>query len=125
MADDGDDNESVADDNEDNLTVEPDDIFVIAPALTDSEVIDYHTVSGSKLYRAATQKLTEPFNVTTPDLKTFMTDFGDRARFSGWRDILDIPKDLTDPDIAGRETTHVLMHYGCITLNQVRDHALS
>jgi hypothetical protein len=79
------------------------------------------TVSGSKLYRAA-----EPFNVTAADLKPFLTDIGDRARFSGWRDVLAIPKDLDDPDIAGRDsTTNLLTHYGCITLKQVRDHALS
>jgi hypothetical protein len=118
-------NESVAED--DNLSVvDPDDIFAIAPALTDSAVIDYRTVSGSKLYRAATQKLAEPFNVTASDLKPFLTDFGDRARFSGWRDVLAIPKDLDDPDIAGRDSTNLLtQHYGCITLKQVRDHALS
>jgi hypothetical protein len=61
-AQDENENESVAED--DNLTVvNPEDIFAIAPALTDSAVIDYRTVSGSKLYRAATQKLAEPFKL--------------------------------------------------------------
>jgi hypothetical protein len=124
MADAQNENESVAED--DNLTVvDPEDIFAIAPALTDSAVIDYRTVSGSKLYRAATQKLAEPFNVTAAELKPFLHGIGDRARFSGWRDVLAIPKDLDDPDIAGRDTTNLLTQYGCLTLKQVRDHALS
>jgi hypothetical protein len=94
MADNDDDNDGTVDDN---LTVEPDDIFAITPALTDAEVIDDRRVSGSKLYRAATQKLPDPFNVTAAgDLKTFMNKFGNRARFSGWRDILEIPKNLND-----------------------------
>jgi len=69
MADDQ-DNEGVANEEvaqAENVEVDPpdddEDIFAIAPALTGSQVIDYRTVSGSKLYRAATQKLTEPFGV--------------------------------------------------------------
>jgi hypothetical protein len=60
-------NESVAED--DNLSVvDPDDIFAIAPALTDSAVIDYRTVSGSKLYRAA--RLRNSLNRSTSPLLT-------------------------------------------------------
>jgi hypothetical protein len=123
MADVQDENESVVED--DNLSVvDLDDIFAIAPALADSAVIGYRTVSGSKLYRAATQKLAEPFNVTAAELKQFLHGIGDRARFSGWRDVLAIAKDLDDPDIKGSETVNLLTHYGCITLKPVRDHAL-
>jgi hypothetical protein len=126
MADAQDENENESVAEEDNLTVvDPDDIFAIAPALMDSAVINYHTVSGSKLYRAAIQKLAEPFNVTSAGLKPFLRDIGDRARYNGWGDILAVPKDLDDPDIAGRDTTDLLTQYGCISIKQVRDHALS
>jgi hypothetical protein len=70
MADVEDENENKSVAEDDNLSVvDPDDIFAIAQAVTDSAVIDYRTVSGSKLYRAATHKLAEPFNVSASDLK--------------------------------------------------------
>ena len=96
--------------------------FALAPGLVDNNPIDYSTSEGAKLFKAATAALKDEFDCSTSNLKTFLSSIGDRSGQHGWDDILEIPEDLNVPNPVTHE---LLTEYGRITLDQVRDHAMT
>jgi hypothetical protein len=66
--------------------------FSLSPALVNTSVIDYNTTAGAKLYTAATHKLTTEYDLSSDGVKLFLKQLGDPVLFSGWTDILNIPK---------------------------------
>jgi hypothetical protein len=93
--------------------------FSLSPALASTTVIDYNTNAGAKLFAAATCKLTTDFDLSSNGLKLFLTQLADRARFSGWTDILMISQ------VIGAEhevLINLVTHHGMLSLEQVRAH---
>ena len=87
--------------------------FALAPALISDQFIDYSTVAGQKLFKAATEPLKVTFDCTPENLQLFIEGVKDKARIYGWMDSLftigDDDKDLLD-------------QYGEIELSEIRAH---
>lgn len=95
--------------------------FALAPALVGTDVIDYSTSAGSKLYKSACETLPHTFDCSPAGMKVFLSDIQDRAMANGWDDILGIPVDPNDLTVRA----HLCDSYGLVTLQQVRAHAAS
>jgi len=96
--------------------------FALAPSLTNEDIIDYTTAEGAKLYCAAIEALPgDAFNCKPHGIKVFLSTLKDQAIRSGWMHILMIPQDADEPD---EDLTNLLYNYGCLTLQQVQDHAV-
>jgi hypothetical protein len=90
--------------------------FALAPALVDNDVIDYSTAAGAKLYAKATEPLKDLYDGNESDLGLFLQQVRTRAEVFGWNHILAVPPDLANPD----ETVDLILHYGELSLEQVR-----
>jgi hypothetical protein len=94
--------------------------FALAPGLIDhADVVNYGTREGQKLFEMATKPIKDEFNLDHAGLFGFLEQISDRAKTSGWNEILRIPPDLNDID----EGVDLIARYGSITLDQVRAHA--
>jgi hypothetical protein len=90
--------------------------FVLAPGLINhANVIDYSTREGQKLWDMAIQPLKDEFALDHTSLPAFLGQLVDRAKTSGWVDILAIPPDITDVN----QVIDLPTRYGNITLEQV------
>ena len=96
--------------------------FALHPADAIQLVIDLTTHEGIKLYQNATRSFYSPedfFNCEAPGLHRFLMEVEGRASRFGWRDtILEIPNDIANP-LGG--TRNLLMHYGELSLEHLRD----
>lgn len=91
--------------------------FALAPALVGADQpMDYSTRAGQHLYATATTELPYKFNGKETSLPAFLQAVRDRSSQSGWDDIFEITTD------AGPR--NLLVHYGEITIENVRADAL-
>jgi len=89
--------------------------------LVNQDTIDYTTSDGIKLWKAGIEPLQkEPFTLEAHSFKVFLTSLADQAITCSWGNILNVPNNVAVP--AG-PTQSILMHYGQVTLDQVRAHA--
>ena len=97
-------------------------IFSLAPALYDAGIIDYSTPRGQKLYKAATDKLQEElFHVDAKGVHSFLTALADKAQTYGWETILNIPRDINQPQ---DDLIDLCSNYGELTVEQISAHVL-
>ena len=122
-----------AEEAEDEVMVEEDDVeedaplapggFALTPARAIQGVLDLRTKSGIKIYETATAPLPgEPFNCKPDGLPLFLQNVKHRARRQGWQGfagILEIPRDLA-VGIEVPDTDNLLDHYGEITIERIR-----
>jgi hypothetical protein len=95
--------------------------FALAPALVNpGQLIDYSTPGGAKIYTKATSSLADNgYDLSSADLKTFLSAFDDRIVESGWEEIFSIPED----PVAAPPILHMLTDdYGIITMEQINAH---
>jgi len=96
--------------------------FALASVLANEDIINYTTAEGGKLYCTAIEALSgDAFNCKPHGIKVFLSTLKDQAIRSGWMHILMIPQDADEPD---EDLTNLLYNYGCLTLQQVQDHAV-
>ena len=72
--------------------------FALTPALATNQIIDYSQPSGAKLFKAATEKLTTPFDGSSENLPLFLAQLRDRAVVYDWLPLLLIPKNGLEED---------------------------
>jgi len=100
---------------------QPNYVFALSPALINLGPIDYLTSEGIKLWRGTTEPLAkELFTLDPHQFKLFLSTLTKRTMVYGWENILNIPVDMA---VQARPTYSLLMHYGQVTLQQVKDHA--
>jgi hypothetical protein len=89
-----------------------------------TNVIDYTTTAGQKLWNNATDKLSvELFDCESEGLRDFLELIRARSEVMGWSlSVLSIPVDVNDN--LG-DTQDFLSHYGEINLGHCREHALT
>ena len=105
--------------------VAPPPVFALTPALVNQGVVDYSSSEGMKVFKAATSELNHenPFNCAADELRSFLGLIADRARDNGWdQGILTVPDDNANPLGPAK---NLLQHYGEITLDHVREYALT
>ena len=91
--------------------------FALARALVGAgQPMDYSTRAGQHLYATATTGLPYKLNGKETSLPAFLQAVRDRLAQSGWDDIFEITTD------AGPRS--LLVHYGEITIENVRAEAL-
>lgn len=98
--------------------------FALTPAEAITDVIDFLSASGGKLYRAATQKLDdEPFDCSTERLHAFLDQINDRSTRYGWiNTILHMhAKGANDPD----PEVYLIDSFGQVSMTYVREHVLT
>jgi hypothetical protein len=96
--------------------------FALAPGLINhANVIDYSTREDQKLWDMAIKPLKDEFALDHTSLPAFLGQLVDRAKTSGWVDILAIPPDIEDIN----QVIDLPTRYGNITLEQVQAHALT
>ena len=72
--------------------------FALTPGQATNAMIDYTTAEGTKLYKAATTKLSDDlYNCKAMTLRDMLSTFSDRAMEFGWEMVLDIPQDVANP----------------------------
>ena len=95
-------------------------IFALSPGLADhTDVINYRTREGQKLYEMSIKSLKDEFNLDHGSLYGFLEQLNDRVRTSGWTEITLVPPDLNHIDVV----VDLIARYGNISLEQVRAHA--
>jgi hypothetical protein len=98
--------------------------FSLSPGMATTNVIDYTTTAGQKLWNNATDKLSvELFDCESEGLRDFLELIRARSEVMGWSlSVLSIPVDVNDN--LG-DTQDFLSHYGEINLGHCREHALT
>jgi hypothetical protein len=98
--------------------------FSLLPGMATTNVIDYTTTAGQKLWNNATDKLSvELFDCESEGLRDFLELIRARSEVMGWSlSVLSIPVDVNDN--LG-DTQDFLSHYGEINLGHCREHALT
>lgn len=94
--------------------------FALTPALATNQVIDYSQPAGAKMFKAATEKLTTPFDGSSENLPLFLAQLRDRAVVYDWLPLLLIPKNGLEED-----TKDLIESYGELTYKDVKDHAMT
>jgi hypothetical protein len=98
-------------------------VFALTPALYNTRVIDYSTQSGIKIFNKSVEKLQDtPFDIDADGLHSFLNAVQERADSFGWEHILMVPKDILFPD---EDHTSLTRNFGELSMEQVRDHALT
>jgi hypothetical protein len=97
-------------------------VFAEAPGLMSSNIIDYGSTQGAKLFIAATKELPAKFDGKSKNLKPFLSAIHDRSIDHGWNRILVVPSNLA---VTGSPSYHLLTQYGKLSLAQVSTHALT
>jgi hypothetical protein len=67
--------------------------FALTPALANREVLDYNDPANTKLFKAATEKLSIEFDCNSEILPLFLAQLRDRTAAYDWLALLLIPKD--------------------------------
>jgi hypothetical protein len=99
--------------------------FSLSPGMATTNIIDYTTTAGQKLWNNATDKLSvELFDCESEGLRDFLELIRARSEVMGWSlSVLSIPVDVNDNL---RDTQDFLSHYyGEINLGHCREHALT
>ena len=94
--------------------------FALSPGLLGNTPIDYTSSEGAKLYKTATAALQSEFDFTSENLKVFLAQLKRRSEAHGWKDMLQVPRDMNAPL---ENLQHLIDSYGTITLENVRAHA--
>ena len=68
-------------------------IYALHPALAQTNIIDYSTSEGVKIYRQATAPLATKFDLSGAKVSLFLTQLSARAVASGWLGICSINDD--------------------------------
>ena len=92
-----------------------------------NNVLDYSTPEGRKHYDRATEKLNEvKFDYQADNLRSFLEDLARRANIFGQSEpgvgILQIPKDLQDPNLGYCD---ILSNYGEVDFDHLKQHELT
>ena len=92
--------------------------FALTPAQANTEVIDFNDPAGTKLFKAATEKLAIEFDCSTESLPLFLAQLRDRAAIFDWLALLLVPK-------GGNEemTKDLIESYGELSYEDVKRHA--
>ena len=90
--------------------------FALSPALANQGVIDYTTSMGAKIRKAAIEPLDVPFDGKSANLQTFLKQVQDRARDSGWNDILTI----SDQAAENPQNRNLITQHRMLTIENVR-----
>jgi len=99
---------------------QPNIVFTLSLALINLGPINYSTSEGIKLWKGATKPLAkELFTLEPHQFKLFLSTLTERTMVYGWENILNIPVNAA---VQAGPTNSLLMHYGQVTLQQVKDH---
>ena len=100
--------------------------FALAPGLGSADVLDFTTAEAKDIFKYSTKGLysdtEQKFDGSADNLQTFLFQLKVRADSFGWAEhsrILDINVDIG----ATNERRNLLLNYGTITVDQVREHA--
>ena len=98
--------------------------FSLSPGMATTNVIDYSTTAGQKVWTNAIDKLSdELFDCESEGLRDFLELIRARSEVMGWsQSVLSIPVDVNNN--LG-DTQDFLSHYGEIDLGHCREHALT
>jgi hypothetical protein len=66
--------------------------FALTPALANREVLDFNNPADTKLFKAATEKLSVDYDCDSENLPLFLAQLRDRAAVYDWWALLLIPK---------------------------------
>ena len=85
--------------------------FALAPALTTTDVIDYNTAAGAKIFSKASAALPTTFSLEAPNTRVLLEQVLLRGTTYGWDNVLSVP---TGP--AGNQVNrNMLTHHAQIT----------
>jgi hypothetical protein len=88
--------------------------FALTPALANREVLDFNDPADTKLFKAATEKLSIDYDCDLENLPLFLAQLRNRAAVYDWLTLLLIPK-------AGNEemTKDLIKSYGELTILRI------
>jgi hypothetical protein len=92
--------------------------FALTPALANREVLDYNDPADTKLFKAATEKLSIDYDCDSESLPLFLAQLRDRAAVYDWLALLLISK-------AGNKemTKDLIESYGELNYEDVKRHS--
>ena len=95
----------------------PEPIFALSPALATRGIIDYNSRTGERIYTSATKELdATKYDGEAQGLMPFLELLEERTTNFGWdKSIMLIP-------MRNGDSKNLLMEYGTITLEQIREH---
>jgi hypothetical protein len=92
--------------------------FALTPALANREVLDYNDPSDTKLFKAATEKLSIEYDCDSENLPLFLAQLRDRAAVYDWLALLLVPKDGNE-----EMTKDLIESYGELSYEDVKRHS--
>lgn len=95
----------------------PQAIFALTPSGIVQGFIDYSTREGQRLYETAKAPLEDKFDCKPELLRQFVESFRKRAISADWLPTLQVPVNGFNHDLTE--------HYGLLTFDQIRAHAIS
>lgn len=95
-------------------------LFALSPAQAVRGPIDYQSKLGGQIYKEGIERLScNKFDCQASNLKVFLQCLKDKACRCGWQDILNIPRDLAQPN---DDLLDLIDHYGEIELTHLKRH---
>ena len=73
--------------------------FGISPALAQSDILDYSSSFGSKIFSKATEPLPTTFSIEKPNLRVLINELQVRSETFGWNSLLTISTSLDENQI--------------------------
>lgn len=91
-------------------------LFSVAPT-SNGKILDFSDRNDVRTYEAGIKEFYDKFDIDTSNLNSFIVALANKSQRTGWNSIMEIPKDLNDPD-AG--TDNLLEKYGIVSLSRVK-----
>jgi hypothetical protein len=92
--------------------------FAISPALAQTDVLDYTTGLGAKIFSKATESLPTTFNVIKPNIRILLNELQMRSETYGWKDIMNIDISMPHQMLSPISLLHT---HGQCSLTQVQE----
>lgn len=95
--------------------------FARSPALAQTDLLDYTTAAGAKIFSKATEALPTTFSLAQPNVKVLINELRTRTGTYGWKDQMNI--NVTATGAATQSSQSILSKHGSITMDQVKDNS--
>jgi hypothetical protein len=95
--------------------------FAISPALARTNILDYSTGFGAKIFSKATESLPTIFSIRKPNIRILLNELHVRSETYGWNDLFNIN---VSPNLIP-EFKNILYTHGQCTLYQVQEKSAS
>ena len=96
--------------------------FAISPALARTDILDYSTSFGAKIFSKATEPLSSRFSIKKPNIRILLNELQIRSETYGWNELLNI-------NVSGPHQVplfkNMLHTHGQCTLQQIQEDSAS